>query len=74
MSAPVFFGVAGVVLLVWGLVVARWNHWAHRLQGRTLTGQQFSPGFIRLLGVGLAIGGALFVVLAVAGAFSDHPA
>jgi hypothetical protein len=78
MNSELFFGVSGVVLLVWGSIVAIWNHWAARFMKRVQgiygkrAANMVTPGYVRFLGISLAAGGSAFVLLTLLGAFPDH--
>ena len=79
MNPAIFFGVAGVVLFIWGTICAVFNEWASRLMKRTqsIYGQrasaQVTPRFVRFIGIFLAVGGIVFVVLALTGVLPNRP-
>jgi hypothetical protein len=78
MDMTLFFGIGGVMLLVWGSIVAVWNQWAARFMKRVqgIYGQRaanmITPGYVRFIGICLAIGGIAFMVLALLGVFVDQ--
>ncbi len=57
MNPQLIFGIGGAIAAVWGAIVAIWNDWALSLMGRSVTGRQFSPAYIRLIGIVLCVGG-----------------
>jgi hypothetical protein len=77
-NPAIFFPIAGAVLLVWGTIVAIFNQWAARLGKKTqsIYGQRASdmvtPRYMRFIGICLAVGGVLFIVLSLAGFFPNH--
>jgi hypothetical protein len=79
MNPAIVFGIGGVVLIVWGIICAVFNDWAAGLGKRTqrIYGQaaadQVTPGRIRFIGIALALGGVLFVILALTGVLPNRP-
>jgi hypothetical protein len=77
-NPAVFFTVAGGVLIVWGSIVAIYNKWAARWMKRmqSIYGQRaadrITPGYVRLIGICLAAGGVLFIVLTLTGVLPNH--
>lgn len=77
-NPAVFFSIGGAVLVVWGSIVAIFNGWASRFMKRTqrMYGQRaadmVTPRYIRLVGICLAAGGVLFMVLAFTGVLPNH--
>jgi len=80
MNPAVFFGIAAPVLIIWGMVCAVFNEWAARLFKRTqrIYGRratdQITPRYVRFIGIMLAVGGVVFIVLIVAGWIPNRPA
>jgi hypothetical protein len=73
MNLQLIFGIGGAVAALWGLTIAIFNQWALKLGGdRLANGRSLTPGFVRFIGIFLAILGTLFVVLAVTGFLPDH--
>ncbi|TCL79668.1 MULTISPECIES: hypothetical protein [unclassified Curtobacterium] len=73
MNPQLFFGIGGAIVGLWGLTIAVFNQWAQKLGGdRLANGRPLTPGFVRFIGVVLAIGGTLFVILAITGVLPDH--
>lgn len=73
MNPQLSFGIGGAVAGVWGVTIAVFNRWAQRLGGDQLAnGRPLTPRFVRVIGIFLAIVGALFVVLALTGVIPDH--
>lgn len=73
MNPQLVFGIGGAVAAVWGIVIAVWNRWAQNLGGDQLAnGRPLTPTFVRAIGVFLAVGGILLVVLAVTGVLPSH--
>ncbi|WP_439689249.1 hypothetical protein ACRQ4C_15085 [Curtobacterium sp. SP.BCp] len=69
MSGPAwFFAIGGLVAAVWGVTVAVFNRWAQRIGGDELmNGKPLTPGFVRVIGIGLAIGGTVMATAAFSG-------
>ncbi|WP_144761194.1 hypothetical protein [Curtobacterium sp. 9128] len=73
MNPQLVFGIGGAVVGLWGVTIAVFNGWAQRLGGDQLAnGRPLTPRFVRGIGVLLAVGGTLFVVLALTGVLPDH--
>ncbi|KQO61175.1 hypothetical protein [Curtobacterium sp. Leaf261] len=73
MNPQLIFGIGGAVAAVWGVIIAIWNDWAQSIGGDQLAnGRPLTPRFVRVIGVFLALGGTLFVVLALTGVIPDH--
>ncbi|KQQ28565.1 hypothetical protein [Frondihabitans sp. Leaf304] len=72
MNPQVIFGIGGAIAAVYGAIVAIWDDWALSLMGRSVTGRQFSPAYIRLIGIVLCVGEVSIVVLALTGVLPDH--
>jgi hypothetical protein len=71
-NPQLIFGIGGAVAAIWGAVVAIWTRWAMTLMGRSVTGRQLTPTYVRFIGVFLCVGGILLVTLAVTGVLPDH--
>ena len=77
-NPAVFFSIGGAVLIVWGSIVAIFNEWASRFMKRMqrMYGQRaadmVTPRYVRLIGICLATGGVLFLVLAFTGVLPNH--
>jgi len=79
MNPALLFSIAGAVGIVWGGICAVFNDWAagwgRRMQ--SLWGERaaarVTPGFVRIIGIGLIVIGIVFVVLAVTGVLPDRP-
>lgn len=78
MNPAIFFPVAGVVLVVWGTVVAVFARWAARLMTATQrvwgrwAADRVQPGLTRVIGIGLALMGVVFIVLGLTGAIPSR--
>ncbi|MBT2501070.1 hypothetical protein [Curtobacterium sp. ISL-83] len=73
MNPQLIFGIGGAVVALWGVTIAVFNEWAQKLGGDQLAnGRPLTPRFVRLIGTYLALGGTLFVVLALTGVLPDH--
>ena len=77
-NPAVFFSIGGVILIVWGSIVAIFNEWAsrfmkriQRIYGKRAT-DMVTPRYVRLIGIFLATGGVLFLVLAFTGVLPNH--
>jgi hypothetical protein len=77
-NPAIFFPIAGVVLIAWGCLVAIKNRWAAGWMSKmqSIYGKRaaamVTPGYVRAIGILLAIGGVLFIVLAVLGVFPNR--
>ncbi|WJY01567.1 hypothetical protein [Curtobacterium sp. 458] len=73
MSGPAwFFAIGGLVAAVWGVTVAVFNRWAQRIGGDELmNGKPLTPGFVRFIGIFLAVGGTVIAVLAFSGVLPE---
>ena len=73
MNPQLLFGIGGVVVAVWGVVICVWTPWAQRIGGgRLANGRPITPSFVRTIGVFLAVGGTTIAVLAFTGVLPDH--
>jgi hypothetical protein len=73
MNPQLFFVIGGAIAALWGLTIAIFNQRAQKLGGgRFANGRPITPRFVRFIGVYLAVGGTLFVVLALTGVLPDH--
>jgi len=73
MNPQLAFGIGGAVVALWGLTITVFTPWAQQLGGGRLpNGRPITPGFVRFIGVFLAVGGTLLVVLALTGVLPDH--
>jgi preprotein translocase subunit SecY len=77
-NPAIVFSLAGIAAIVWGSIVAVFNDWAARLMKRTqrIYGQRaadmMTPRYVRVIGICLVVGGALFIVLALTGVLPNH--
>ena len=77
-NPAVFFSIGGAVLIVWGSIVAIFNKWACRFMKRIQrmygprASDMVTPRYVRLIGIFLATGGLLFLVLAFTGVLPNR--
>ena len=77
-NPAVFFSIGGAVLIVWGSIVAIFNEWASRFMKRIQriygprATDMLTPRYVRLIGIFLATGGVLFLVLAFTGVLPNR--
>ncbi|KTR07209.1 hypothetical protein [Curtobacterium luteum] len=72
MTVATWFGIGAVVVALWGITIAVFNRWAQSIGGDQLVnGKPLTPGFVRLIGIFLAVGGTVIAVLAFSGVLPE---
>lgn len=72
MTVATWFGVGAVVVALWGIIIAVFNRWAQSIGGdQLMNGKPLTPGFVRFIGIFLAVGGTVIAVLAFSGVLPE---
>lgn len=72
MTVATWFGIGAVVVALWGVTIAVFNRWAQSIGGDQLVnGKPLTPGFVRFIGVFLAVVGTAIAVLAFSGVLPE---
>lgn len=73
MSVATWFGVGAVVVALWGITIAVFNRWAQSIGGdQLMNGKPLTPGFVRFIGVFLAVVGTAIAVLVFSGVLPER--
>ncbi|MEK6311342.1 MAG: hypothetical protein V4737_03675 [Curtobacterium sp.] len=68
-----WFGVGAVVVALWGITIAVFNRWAQSIGGdQLMNGKPLTPGFVRFIGVFLAVVGTAIAVLVFSGVLPER--
>lgn len=72
MTVATWFGIGAVVVAIWGVTIAVFNRWAQSIGGdQLMNGKPLTPGFVRFIGIFLAVGGTVIAVLAFSGVLPE---
>lgn len=72
MTVATWFGIGAVVVALWGVTIAVFNRWAQSIGGdQLMNGKPLTPGFVRFIGVFLAVVGTAIAVLAFSGVLPE---
>lgn len=73
MNPQLVFGIGGAVAALWGLTIVVSPQWARKVgSDQFANGKPITLGFMRFIGVFLAVIGTLFVVAALTGFLPSH--
>ncbi|MFJ4297732.1 hypothetical protein [Curtobacterium sp. NPDC089689] len=73
MTVMTWFGIGAVVVALWGITIAVFNRWAQSIGGdQLMNGKPITPGFVRFIGIFLAVVGTAIAVLAFSGVLPER--